>query len=88
MAATVKLMEDANPSPRRGPARISRKNQVTLPVSLLRKLGLGPGDAVDIADEDDHIVIRRHRSRFKGVIGTIPGFTDAVDVENSRDSWQ
>ncbi|MEU8194283.1 AbrB/MazE/SpoVT family DNA-binding domain-containing protein [Microbispora amethystogenes] len=88
MAVTVKLMEYANPSTQRGPARISRKNQVTLPVSLLRKLGLGPGDAVDIADEGDHIVIRRHRSRFKGVTGTIPGFTDAVDVENSRDSWQ
>ncbi|WP_182881981.1 MULTISPECIES: AbrB/MazE/SpoVT family DNA-binding domain-containing protein [unclassified Microbispora] len=81
-------MEYANPATHRGPARISRKNQVTLPVSLLCKLGLGPGDAVDIADEGDHIVIRRHRSRFKDVTGTIPGFTDAVDVENSRDSWQ
>jgi AbrB family looped-hinge helix DNA binding protein len=84
----VKLMEDTEPQKRRGPARISRKNQITLPVSLLRKLGLGPGDVVDIADEDDHIVIRRHRSRFDGVIGTIPGLTEAVDVEGSRDSWE
>lgn len=83
----VKLMEDANPPKRKGPARISRKNQVTLPVALLRKLGLGPGDVVDIANEDDHIIIRRHRSRFDGVIGTVPGLTEAVDVEGSRDSW-
>ncbi|MEU9884429.1 AbrB/MazE/SpoVT family DNA-binding domain-containing protein [Sphaerisporangium sp. NPDC051011] len=72
---------------RAGPARISSKNQVTLPAAVLRKLGLRPGDPIDIVEEDGEIVIRRHRSRFDGVIGTIPGFTEAVDVEASRDSW-
>jgi AbrB family looped-hinge helix DNA binding protein len=73
---------------RAGPARISSKNQVTLPAAILRKLGLQPGDSVDIADEGDHIVIRRHRSRFDGVVGTVPGFTEAVDIEASRESWR
>lgn len=41
----------------------------------------------DITGEGDHIVIRRHRSRFDGVTGTVPGFTEAVDVEASRDGW-
>ncbi|WP_157099518.1 AbrB/MazE/SpoVT family DNA-binding domain-containing protein [Microbispora sp. ATCC PTA-5024] len=81
-------MEDAEAPQRKGPVRISRKNQITLPVALLRKIGLRPGDVVDIADEDGRIVISRHRSRFEGVVGTVPGFTDAVDVESSRDSWQ
>ncbi|MFC4535431.1 AbrB/MazE/SpoVT family DNA-binding domain-containing protein [Sphaerisporangium dianthi] len=72
---------------RAGPARISSKNQVTLPAAVLRNLGLRPGDAIDITEEEGHIVIRRHRSRFDGVIGTIPGFTEVVDVEASRESW-
>ncbi|GII62725.1 hypothetical protein Skr01_28100 [Sphaerisporangium krabiense] len=72
---------------RAGPARISTKNQVTLPAAVLRKLGLGPGDQIDITEEGGDIVIRRHRSRFTGVVGTVPGFAEAVDVEASRESW-
>ncbi|MFC7381234.1 AbrB/MazE/SpoVT family DNA-binding domain-containing protein [Sphaerisporangium rhizosphaerae] len=72
---------------RAGPVHISSKNQVTLPAAILRRLGLGPGDPIDITEEGGHIVIRRHRSRFDGVIGTIPGLTEAVDVEASRESW-
>ncbi|MFC7640508.1 hypothetical protein ACFQX6_05395 [Streptosporangium lutulentum] len=54
---------------------------------MLRKLGLRAGDPIDITEEGGQIVIRRHRSRFDGVIGTVPGFTEAVDVEASRESW-
>ncbi|WP_433219055.1 AbrB/MazE/SpoVT family DNA-binding domain-containing protein [Microtetraspora malaysiensis] len=72
---------------RAGPARISGKNQVTLPVAVLRSLGLHAGDPVDIEEEDGRIVIRRHRSRFDDVVGTLPGFTEAVDVEAERDAW-
>ncbi|WP_440105876.1 AbrB/MazE/SpoVT family DNA-binding domain-containing protein [Streptosporangium sp. H16] len=71
---------------RTGPVRISSKNQVTLPAAVLRKLGLHAGDPVDIAEEDGQI-IRRHRCRLDGVICTIPGFIEAVDVEASRESW-
>ncbi|WP_440071706.1 AbrB/MazE/SpoVT family DNA-binding domain-containing protein [Streptosporangium sp. OZ121] len=72
---------------RTGPARISSKNQVTLPAAVLRKLGLHAGDSVDITEDDGQIIIRRHRSRLDGVVGTIPGFAEAVDVEASRESW-
>jgi AbrB family looped-hinge helix DNA binding protein len=90
MVVMVKVMENGGRTRTRrtGPARISSKNQVTLPAAVLRKLGLGPGDSVDIADEGDHIVIRRHRSRFDGVTGTVPGFTGALDLEASRESWE
>ncbi|WP_084955652.1 AbrB/MazE/SpoVT family DNA-binding domain-containing protein [Thermoactinospora rubra] len=81
-------MDDERRTRRRsGPARISSKNQVTLPAAVLRKLGMGPGDPVDISDEGDHIVIRRHRSRFSGLAGSLPGFSADVDVETSRDEW-
>ncbi len=89
MAATVKVMEHGKGTRvgRRGPVRISSKNQVTLPAAVLRKLGLHAGDLIDITEEGGNIVIRRHRSRFADVIGTVPGFTEAVDVEASRESW-
>lgn len=88
--AKVKVMEHGKGTRARRtrPARISSKNQVTLPAAVLRKLGLHAGDPVDIAEEDGQIIIRRHRSRLDGVIGTIPGFTEAVDVEASRESWR
>ncbi|WP_067169194.1 AbrB/MazE/SpoVT family DNA-binding domain-containing protein [Microtetraspora niveoalba] len=82
------MEHERRPRARRpGPARISSKNQVTLPAAVLRRLGLHPGDPVDIEEDDGHIVIRRHRSRFDGVVGTLPGFTEAVDVEAERDAW-
>ena len=37
---------------------ISSKNQITLPVQLLRKLGLGPGDRVAITLQGDRLVLR------------------------------
>ncbi|WP_433350412.1 hypothetical protein ACQP25_40240 [Microtetraspora malaysiensis] len=45
------------------------------------------GDPVDIEEGGGRIVIRWHRSRFDDVVGTLPGFTEAVDVEAERDAW-
>ncbi|WP_433415923.1 hypothetical protein ACQP1V_38820 [Microtetraspora malaysiensis] len=45
------------------------------------------GDPVGIEEGDGRIVIRRHRSRFDDVVGTLPGFTEAMDVEAERDGW-
>jgi AbrB family looped-hinge helix DNA binding protein len=88
MMVKVKAMEE-EPRLTRRPrhVRISSKNQVTLPVSILRSLGLRAGDTVDIVEEGDRIAIRRHGSRFDEVIGTVPGFTEAVDVDAARDEW-
>lgn len=41
-------------------ARISSKNQLTIPVSVLRDVGFGPGDDVLVQpDGPDRIVVRR-----------------------------
>ena len=37
---------------------ISSKNQITLPVHLLRELGLGPGDRVAITIQDERLILR------------------------------
>ena len=37
---------------------ISSKNQITLPVQLLRELGIGPGDRVAMVRQDDRLILR------------------------------
>lgn len=40
-----------------------------------------------VAESEPTALPPRYRSRFDGVVGTIPDFPEAVDVETSRDSW-
>ena len=37
---------------------VSSKNQITLPVQLLRELGIGPGDRLAISREGNKVVLR------------------------------
>lgn len=37
---------------------ISSKNQITLPIHLLRELGLGPGDRLAVALEGNRLILR------------------------------
>jgi len=46
-------------------ATISSKGQITLPVQVRRKLGIGPHDRVLIEANDDAIVIRRAPDLFE-----------------------
>lgn len=53
--------------------RISTKGQVVLPSRLRQRLGLRPGDALDVRLEGDAIVLRpRRRRRRKARIITDP----------------
>lgn len=53
---------------------ISSKNQITLPVQLLRELGLGPGDRLAIEREDGRLVLRpRPRDWVSHYAGSLPG---------------
>lgn len=66
--------------------RLSSKNQVTVPVKVLREAGLAPGDVLEVeASEPGRIVLRRHVSRFDDVVGTIPGLE--IDIEADREAW-
>ncbi|MBI2912055.1 MAG: AbrB/MazE/SpoVT family DNA-binding domain-containing protein, partial [Chloroflexi bacterium] len=37
---------------------LSSKNQITLPVAVVRALGLAPGDKLSVRIEDGHVVLR------------------------------
>lgn len=66
-------------------ARISSKNQVTLPVEELRKAGLEATDEVEVlADTDGRIVIQRTRPGIEGAIGVFDGLYEPGYLENLR----
>jgi AbrB family looped-hinge helix DNA binding protein len=46
---------------------LSRKGQVTIPIAIRRKLGLRPGDPLDVTVEDARIVLTPRRERKKKV---------------------
>lgn len=43
--------------------RVSTKGQVVLPGPVRRKLGLRPGDPLDVVEEEGRIVLTPHRKR-------------------------
>ena len=72
-----------------GSTRISRKNQVTLPVAALHGSGLEAGDLVEVRVEGPGLLsLRRWQSGLSEVIGTLPGFESDVDLETSRNETE
>src|SRR3990170_1853356 len=57
-AALVYLVEEAPAMPDTAITTISSKNQITLPVSLVRALGLEAGDKLTVQLEDQRIVLK------------------------------
>ena len=70
--------------------RISTKNQVTLPVSVLEETGLRAGDQVIIeALEDGALRVRRGQATFDSAFGALtgtypPGYLQQLDAEDEK----
>ena len=71
-------------------ARISAKNQVTIPVAVLRESGLRPGDPVTVeADAAGQLRVRRaERSAFEEAVGALTGmyprgYLERLDAEDT-----
>jgi AbrB family looped-hinge helix DNA binding protein len=73
---------------RKGIARISTKNQVTVPVAVLAEAGLRSGDRVVIERvADGELRIRRAAMTFESAFGTLTGlypegYLDRLDAED------
>lgn len=82
MAAPVKARR------RRGFTRLSRKNQVTIPVAALEEAHLKPGDElrVEVAG-DGRLVLVRVADPLEKFIGSMPGLERDVDLQALRDEW-
>ena len=69
-------------------ARVSSKNQVTLPVAALRAAGLEPGDEVTVRPiGGGEIVIAARGSRVRRHAGIATGIYELGELDRLRDEW-
>jgi len=69
-------------------ARVSSKNQVTLPVGALRAAGLEPGDEVTVRPIGaGEIVIAARGSRVRRHAGIATGIYQPGELDRLRDEW-
>ncbi len=81
--------------PRRGRAtssRVSSKNQITIPVEVLREMSLKPGDRVEFhLDKNNRLVITPIDSEWlktlDEVLGSMTGMWDGFDLRKEREEW-
>ncbi len=80
MAAKVKR--------KRGTTRVSRKNQVTLPVAALTAAHVVQGDELRVsAKGDGQILLERFDDPLDEFAGSVPGLAAATQLEKLRDEW-
>ena len=84
------IVEKALRRGRTSTSRVSSKNQVTIPVDILRKAGLKEGDEVSFAvNEKNEIELRiaRRREAILRLSKLGPGIFDNYDLEEDRNNW-
>jgi AbrB family looped-hinge helix DNA binding protein len=70
-------------------AKVSSKNQVTLPVEAMRQAGLRPGDEVTVrALGDGEVIIAARGSRVRRHAGIATGIYPAGELDRLRDEWE
>ena len=70
---------------RPGTTRVSRKNQVTIPVAALLAAHVEPGDVLQVrVDGDGRLLLIREEDPLAGLIGAFPGLSEATDLEGLR----
>jgi bifunctional DNA-binding transcriptional regulator/antitoxin component of YhaV-PrlF toxin-antitoxin module len=68
--------------------RVSSKNQVTLPVEVMRSAGVAPGDEVTIRRAGDgEIVVAVRGTRVRRHAGIASGIYDDGELDQLRDEW-
>jgi AbrB family looped-hinge helix DNA binding protein len=56
---------------RRHITRVGKRNQVTIPVEMLRALGVGPGDRVEVSRDDGVLSIRKAEDAVDRAFGLL-----------------
>jgi AbrB family looped-hinge helix DNA binding protein len=70
-------------------ARVSSKNQVTLPVEAMRAAGLRAGDEVTVRPlGDGEVIIARRGSRVRQHAGIATGIYLPGELDRLRDEWE
>ena len=91
VAKTLKNRTFAQPGQRIGRttmSRLSAKNQITIPVEILRKAGFKVGDTINCAvNEKGEIELSRPVNPMLQFAGIATGLYDGFDLRVDRDSW-
>ena len=75
-------------SRRKGFTRVSRKNQVTLPIDALTVAGVHPGDTLRVeAKATGEIVLRRELDPLQRYYGSMTGLFPPGYLRELRDEW-
>jgi AbrB family looped-hinge helix DNA binding protein len=70
-------------------AKVSSKNQITLPVEAMRAAGLHPGDEVTVRPVcDGEVLVAARGSRVRRHAGIADGIYEPGELERLRDEWQ
>jgi AbrB family looped-hinge helix DNA binding protein len=85
------------PKTRRGRAttsRISSKNQITIPIEVLREVNLKPGDQIKfMIDKEERIVLspsaeQEWKKTLRAMAGTMPRLGKNFDYKKEREEWE
>lgn len=69
-------------------ARVSSKNQITLPVEAMRAAGLRAGEEVTVrASGEGELVIAARGSRIRRHAGIATGIYERGELDQLRDEW-
>jgi AbrB family looped-hinge helix DNA binding protein len=83
------MVERVKQRRRKGFTRVSRKNQVTLPIDALVTAGLKPGDTLLVeAKANGEIVLRREEDPLDKYIGVFNGLYPPGYLDELRDEWE
>ena len=70
-------------------ARVSSKNQVTLPVEAMRAAGLRPGEEVTVRPiGDGELIIAARGSRIRRHAGIAAGIYEQGELDRLRHEWE
>lgn len=90
MSAAVKYEDGDLPRPHE--AKLSSKNQITIPVAMLAAARVKAGDylRVEVVGDGEIRLVRYHDPRLSllnDIIGSAPGIAAAADLEELRNEW-
>ena len=69
-------------------SRLSAKNQVTVPIEIMRVAGFEVGDQIHFKVEDGKVVIEKDKPKISNLFGIGKGIYDNFDFEKERqEAW-
>jgi AbrB family looped-hinge helix DNA binding protein len=89
------VADRVKPKRRRGFTRLSAKRQVTIPLEVVERVGLRPGDELSVKDDDGRIVLERtetlaerRRRAIEETAGMFTGVYEPGYLDHLRDEWR